>query len=241
MARPLVALPAYPVKAGRIDGWRDPGIAIPEPYVAALERAGAQAAVLRPVELSTADAAEVLAPFAGLLLAGGGDVLPSHYGQPRHERTYGTIPVRDDFELALCAAAIACGIPVLAICRGTQVLNVGRGGTLAQHISDDLAGHGKPGVEGGQEVHDVELDPGSRVATAMGAATAACSCHHHQAVDTLGNGLVVTARSPDGVVEAIELVGDAWVVGVQWHPEDTAATDPVQQRLFDAFVAECTR
>lgn len=241
MGRPLVALPAYPIQAGRIDGWSDSGIAIPEPYVAALQRAGAQEAVLRPVELSAADAAEVLEPFAGLLLAGGGDVVPAHYGQERHERTYGTIPVRDDFELALCAAAIARGMPILAICRGTQVLNVQRGGTLAQHIADDLTGHGKPGVEGGQEVHDVDLDPGSRVADAMAVAVAACSCHHHQAIDELGDGLVVTARSPDGVVETIELAGDAWVVGVQWHPEDTAATDPVQQRLFDTFVAECAR
>ncbi|MBM3673931.1 MAG: gamma-glutamyl-gamma-aminobutyrate hydrolase family protein [Actinobacteria bacterium] len=241
MARPLVALPAYPVKAGRVDGWRDPAVAIPEPYVGALQRAGAQEAVLGPVDLSDGEARSRLDSFDGLLLAGGGDVLPSHYGQQRDERTYGTIPVRDTFEMALCRAAIEMGLPILAICRGTQVLNVVRGGTLSQHISDEFPGHGMPGVEGGQNVHAVDLTPGTRVAGAMAVTEAACSCHHHQAIDRVGDGLTVTARSPDGIVEAVELAGETWVVAVQWHPEDTAASDPVQQRLFDTFVAQCGR
>lgn len=241
MARPLVALPGYPLRAGRIDGWRDKGIAIPEPYVAALDRSGLQEAILSPFDLMDEEATDLLAPFAGLLLAGGGDVLPSNYGHVRDERTFATIPVRDKFELALCGAAIRLGLPLLAICRGAQVLNVQRGGTLFQHISNEMSGHGKPGVEGGQDIHAIELDAGSRVAEAMGATRASCSCHHHQAIDSLGDGLTITARSPDGVVEAVELTGDSWVVGVQWHPEDTADRDPAQQSLFDAFAQECAR
>ncbi len=241
MARALVALPGYPLRAGRVDGWRDKGIAIPEPYVSALNRSGLQEAILSPFDLTNEEAAELLAPFSGLVLAGGGDVLPSNYGQDRHQRTFATIPVRDNFELALCGAAIQLGLPLLAICRGAQVLNVQRGGTLFQHISDELPGHGKPGVEGGQDIHGIDLDAGSRVADAMGTTKASCSCHHHQAIDGLGDGLIITARSDDGVVEAVELTGDKWVVGVQWHPEDTADRDPIQQGLFDSFAKECAR
>ena len=196
----------------------------------------AQDAILGPEELTAQQAADLVARFDGLLLLGGGDIGPSWYGQERHERTYGVIPVRDSFEHPLCAAAIDAGLPILAICRGTQVLNVVRGGTLHQHMTDDFPGHGKPGVEGGQNVHDVNIDPDSRLGAAMGVRVAACSCHHHQAVDAVGRGLRVIARSPDGVIEGLELDGDAWVVAAQWHPEDTAGTDPVQQRVFDAFV-----
>src|SRR5690606_2006617 len=100
---------------------------------------------------------------------------------------------------------------------------------------------GKPGVEGGQQVHPIDLLPDTLVASATGALRVEGSCHHHQAVDRLGQGLVVSARSPDGIVEGLELPGSRWVVAVQWHPEDTAARDRVQQRLFDAFVEECGR
>jgi putative glutamine amidotransferase len=231
-----VALPAYPVRRGRVDGWADPAVAIQAMYVESLQRAGAQEAVLGPRHLDAPTARTLLDPFDGLLLAGGGDVLPERYGQPRAEQTYGTIPLRDEFEFALCEAALDLGLPLFAICRGTQVLNVTLGGSLHQHITDTLPGHGTPGVEGGQHVHDVTIDADTRVAAAMGTRRARCSCHHHQAVDRLGDGLRVTARAPDGVVEAIERDGAVWVTGVQWHPEDTAADDPAQQGLFDAFV-----
>jgi putative glutamine amidotransferase len=90
-------------------------------------------------------------------------------------------------------------------------------------------------------VHDIDLEPGSRLAEAMGVTRASCSSHHHQAVERAGDGLRVTARAPDGVVEGVELDGDAWIVGAQWHPEDTAADDPAQQRLFDAFVRQAAK
>ncbi len=241
MRAPLIALPAYPVRAGRVDGWADPAFAIQTMYVESLQRAGAQEAVLGPRHLDGPEALAVLDRFDGIVLPGGGDVSPGHYGADRAPETYGTIPIRDEFEFALCGAALELGLPLLAICRGTQVLNVALGGTLHQHITDDLPGHGTPGVEAGQDLHDVDLQPDSRVGRAMGVGRAACSCHHHQAIDRLGVGLRVTARAPDGVVEAVELDADTWVAAVQWHPEDTSATDPAQQGLFDALVQAARR
>jgi putative glutamine amidotransferase len=241
--RPLIAVPAYPVKAGRVEGWEKPGVAAPTPYVEALHRAGAREAILMPVAIDDADAGEVLDRFDGLLLIGGGDLQPEEYGQERRDEVYGVIPHRDRFEVALARAAVARGLPTLAICRGHQVLNVAMGGSLDQHISDrnGVLAHGKPGVPGGSSVHDVEIERGSRLAGAMGVTRASCSSHHHQAVDHPGGGLRVTARAPDRVIEGIELDGDAWIVGAQWHPEDTAGADPVQQRLFDAFVRQAAQ
>jgi putative glutamine amidotransferase len=238
--RPLIAVPAYPVKAGRVQGWEKPGVAAPAPYVEALQRAGAREAILMPVAIDDTDAAEVLERFDGLLLMGGGDLHPEEYGKERREEIYGVIPHRDRFELALARAAVDRGLPTLAICRGHQVLNVALGGSLDQHITDraGVLPHGKPGVPGGSTVHDIELEPGSRLAAAMGVTHASCSSHHHQAVEHTGAGLRVTAHAPDGVIEGIELDGDAWIVGAQWHPEDTAADDPAQQRLFDVFVRQ---
>jgi putative glutamine amidotransferase len=236
--RPLIAVPAYPVKAGSIVGWEKPGVAAPTPYVDALQRAGALEAILMPVAIDDADAGEVLDRFDGLLLLGGGDLRPEEYGQERVQTVYGLVPHRDRFEIALARAAVDRGLPTLAICRGHQVLNVGLGGSLDQHITDraGVLDHGKPGVPGGSSVHDVDVEPGSRLAESMAVTHASVSSHHHQAVDRAGEGLRVTARASDGVVEGIELDGDAWIVGVQWHPEDTAADDPAHQRLFDAFV-----
>ena len=238
---PLIALPVYAMPAGRVDGWADAAVAIQTIYVEAIQRAGAQEAMLGPRHLDRTEALAVLEYFDGIVLPGGGDVNPERYGQAAAEQTYGVNALRDEFEFQLCAAAIELEIPILAICRGTQVLNVVRGGTLHQHIADDFPGHGKPGVEAGQNLHDVEVSPDSRVGRALGGAHAACSCHHHQSVDRLGDGLRVTARSSDGIVEAVELDGSAWVAAVQWHPEDTAADDPAQQGLFDALVTAARR
>lgn len=236
--KPLIAVPAYPVEEGRVKGWEKPGVAAPTPYVEALHRAGALEAILMPVAIDDTDAGEILDRFDGLLLLGGGDLRPEEYGQEPQEAVYGVVPHRDRFEIALARAAVARGLPTLAICRGHQVLNVALGGSLDQHIADraGLVAHGKPGVPGGSSVHAVELEPGSRLAEAMGVRHASVSSHHHQAVDRAGHGLRVTARAPDGVVEGIELDGDAWIVGAQWHPEDTAVDDPAQQRLFDTLV-----
>lgn len=237
--RPLVALGAYLVEPGRVHGWSDAGVAAPAPYVEALRRAGGQEAIVMPEALGPDDAAALLARFDGVLLVGGGDLDPATYGQERHERTYGVSTVRDAFELALCKAALTAGMPMLAICRGAQVLNVAKGGSLDQHITDRYPGHGTPGEAGASAVHDVMVEAGTRTAAALGTTRARCSCHHHQAVARVGEGLRVAARAPDGLIEALETRADPWVVAVQWHPEDTAAVDPAQQRVFDALVRAC--
>jgi putative glutamine amidotransferase len=236
--KPFIAVPAYPVRPGRVEGWLDAGVAVPEPYVAALKRAGAQEAVLMPEELDAAAASDLLDHFDGLLLLGGGDLDPATYGAESDRHIYGMSHVRDAFELALARAAIDRGMPTLAICRGAQVLNVLLGGSLDQHITGraGLIGHGTPGVEGGATLHDLDIEPGSRLAQAMGTTHNECSSHHHQAIDRLGNRLRITARAPDGIIEGIELDGDAWIVGAQWHPEDTAGRDPAQHALFATFV-----
>src|SRR6266508_4746296 len=115
---PLIAVPAYPVKAGRVQGWEKPGVAAPTPYVEALQRGGALEAILMPVAIDDADAVELLGRFDGLLLMGGGDLHPEEYGQRRRDEVYGVIPHRDRFELALVRAAVYRGVPTLAICRG---------------------------------------------------------------------------------------------------------------------------
>jgi gamma-glutamyl-gamma-aminobutyrate hydrolase PuuD len=198
--RPLIAVPAYPIKAGRVDGWDKPGVAVPAPYIEALQRAGAQEAIVMPVAIEDGDAGALLERFDGLLLIGGGDLHPDEYGQDRREQVYGVVPHRDRFELALARAAVDRGLPTLAICRGHQLLDVALGGSLDQHITDrhGVVAHGKPGVPGGSAVHDVEIEPGSRLAHAMGVTRASCSSHHHQAVERTGAGLGVTARAPDG-------------------------------------------
>ncbi|MGQ0802793.1 MAG: gamma-glutamyl-gamma-aminobutyrate hydrolase family protein [Actinomycetota bacterium] len=242
MSRPLIAVPAYPIKTGRVEGWVSSAVAAPDTYLYALRRAGAQEAVLMPDELDEHEANDLLDRFDGLLLLGGGDLDPETYGQARAEETYGVIGRRDGFELPLVRAAVGRGLPTLAICRGHQALNVALGGTLEQHIPTGDVSHGLPGVEGGAAMHAVRLQEGSRLAQAMGTTRARVSSHHHQAVEKLGDGLEAVAWADDGVVEGIELAnGDAWIVGAQWHPEDTATGDPAQQRLFDAFATQAKK
>lgn len=237
--RPVIAVPTYRLAVGRVSGWTAGGYALPEGYVAGLRRAGARAALV-PGGDEPERAVEALAGCAGLLLAGGGDVVPRHYEGREHPAQYGLDPERDDAELTLLDAARAAGLPVLAICRGLQVVNVAFGGTLEQHLPDRLGTtHGDP-VGGLSASHDVEVAPGSRLAAAVGVPRLErVTSHHHQGVDRLGSGLVATGWSPDGLVEAFENDDDGpWLVAVQWHPEATADHDPAQQAVFDAFVAE---
>jgi putative glutamine amidotransferase len=234
---PLVVIPAPHLASGRVLGWSGGGYALPERYVGALRRAGARPVLLPPPGATPPE--EALAPFSGLLLAGGGDIEPRRYGAPPHPKVYGTDAERDEAELALVGAAIDAGLPTFAVCRGLQVLNVARGGTLHQHLPD-LEGmhlHGHP-VTGESVVHDVKLAAGTRLADACGREALRCMSHHHQGIDRLGDGLTPVAWSEDGLVEAIEADDGAWVVGVQWHPEITAAEDRSQQALFDGFVRQ---
>ena len=224
--RPVIALTSR--KSGRADTWRVPVTAVGRTYLDAIARAGGQPVVLPPLDVTLDDLAATLRRFDGVCLPGGPDVDPRRYGAGEVHAEVGSVDAdHDALDLAVARSAVELGLPLLGICRGHQVLNVALGGTLVQHIDDHRFVH-----------HAVELTPGSLVAAAVGHEVPVGHSVHHQAIDRLGAGLVVTGRADDGTIEAVELPG-RWVVGVQWHPEDTAAEDPDQQRLFDAFVAAC--
>jgi putative glutamine amidotransferase len=232
---------AYHLGGDRVARWPEGGYGVPSLYLDALRRAGARVAILAPGEEGTSE--EILEPFDALLLVGGGDVDPARYGGEQSEHLYGIEPDRDGFEIDLVQTAGRLAVPTLCICRGMQVMNVAFGGTLHPHLPDipDLIEHGVP-IEGSQTIHEVSVEPVSRLAAATKSGPLASASHHHQAVDRLGEGLTVTGRSEDGLVEAIErIVPDqqderaSWMLGVQWHPEETAEHDPAQQSLFAAL------
>jgi putative glutamine amidotransferase len=239
MTKPLIAIAAYRLNPGRVFLWGGAAaVALPAPYVEALARAGGH-----PVLLSALDpgpASELLAPFDALVLAGGGDIDPATYGQQTHAEVYGVDPKRDRMEMDLLAEAMRTRKPALCICRGMQVANVALGGSLTQHLPEvpEMGEHGVPMGDG--TVHEIRVAEGSALAAALGGAAATATCHHHQGVDRLGEGLVASGWSADGLVEGLELSdhGERWLLGVQWHPEETAAGDPAQQALFGALVAE---
>ena len=230
----MVAVPAYSLEPGRVSRWWDSAaVALPMQYVAAIRRAGGRTVLIAGADLT--DPEEILEPFDALLLAGGGDVDPARYGQEPHETVYGVDRNRDELETGLLRAALQRGAPALCICRGMQVANVALGGTLLQHVPDvpGLGDHGRPPE--GPILHDVAVDDGTQLRRIVGDAPVLAASHHHQAIDRLGEGLRVSGRSDDGLVEAFE-TSVGWLIGVQWHPEETAGEDPVQQALFDAFV-----
>jgi putative glutamine amidotransferase len=233
MSRPLVAVTGRRL-GSRVTKWPYANApALPGAYFESVRRANAIPVMLDVESLTDNDAAALLARFDALMLTGGPDVDPATYGQDCHDKTYGTDRPTDDFELTLARVAVDRGVRTLAICRGIQVLNVALGGSLHQHIADlpGVEPHGRPGEADGRYEHAVRIQPGSLLSSVMGTSEAICSCHHHQAVDKLGDGLAVSAHV-DGIVEGVELPG-ANLLAVQWHPEDTAAADPAQQRLFD--------
>jgi putative glutamine amidotransferase len=203
-------------------------------YVDAVVRAGGLPLIL-PV-LDPADADQVLQTVDGLLLTGGGDVEPLHYGATAVPEVHGIDPGRDAFELALVPAAAAAGIPVLGICRGAQVLNVAMGGTLVQHLPDVSDRPHCLRDRSGEPVHDVGIEAGTRLAGLAGVDRLPVNSLHHQAVDTLGSGLRAVAWADDGVVEAIEGVWSR-MLGVQWHPE-LLPGHPAHDGLFRWLVAE---
>ncbi len=237
--RPLIAVTARRLPAERISSWLEPAQALPTYYLDALHRAGAVGASLLSRPSSEHDPDALIARFDALLVSGGVDVDPSLYGQAPHSETTGYDAMTDQWEIALIHSARRAGRPVLAICRGTQLLNVGLGGTLHQHLGelDGIGAHGVPNGGGGTP-NEMIVDPGTRLAAAIGVEGVVGNCHHHQAIDRLGAGLEVTARTADGVVECVEATDGPWTVGVQWHPEDSAMRDRVQQELFAHFVGQ---
>jgi putative glutamine amidotransferase len=239
--RPLIAIVAYHLGEDRVARWPEGGYGVPKLYLDALRRTGARTAIVSPGEEGTPE--EILEPFDGLLLVGGGDIDPARYGGGSSDHLYGIEPDRDQFEIELIRAADHIAMPTLCICRGMQVMNVAFGGSLHQHLPDvpGLIQHGVP-VEGTLTIHDVDPAAGSRLAAVTKSGSLAAASHHHQGIDRLGDGLAATGRTEDGLIEAIErIVPDqqdpraTWMVGLQWHPEETAEHDPAQQSLFDAL------
>jgi putative glutamine amidotransferase len=217
--------------------WNEATDLLPASYADAVTSAGGVALLLPPAGAHDLEMAACVAldGVHGLALAGGADVDPARYRAARDARTGVARPDRDAWELTLARAALERGLPVLAICRGMQVLNVALGGDLVQHLPEAVGHDGHCPVVGQHGRHDVRLAPGSRVGALLGPA-ADVATYHHQAVDGLGAGLVATGWAADGTVEAVEHADAPWVVGVQWHPEVRDGGP-----LFAGFVAACAR
>ena len=236
---PLVGISCYRVQA-QFGAWDLRAALLPDRYVAAVTASGGIPVLLPPAPLID----QAVARLDALVLAGGGDVDPVRYGAQRDPSCGPASDERDSAELALAAAALAAGVPVLGICRGLQVLNVALGGTLHQHLPD-LVGHdGHAPVPGGYGAHEVSVAPGSRLASILNRTDltdhlpVVVPTHHHQAIDALGAGLAATAWATDGTIEAAELdpAQHPFAVGVQWHPE---AGDDLS--VFRALTAAAAR
>jgi putative glutamine amidotransferase len=208
---------------------------VPRDYVDAVRRAGGLPVLLPPGET---DVAQLIDSLEGLVLTGGGDVAPERYGSSGGPAVYGVNAERDSFEIALVHCAVAQQLPLLAICRGLQVLNVALGGTLIEHlpaeVGEQLAHRAPPHhpIE-----HTVCIADDCRLATLLRAGEVNVKSWHHQGLRAVAPQLQVVARAADGVVEAVEMPAHPWLLGVQWHPELTAAQDLFQQRLFEQLIA----
>jgi len=235
MRRPVIGL-CTALERAQWSVWDQPAALLPFNYITALQRAGALAIMVPPGRSLVENPGQVLDLIDGLVLAGGADIDPAAYGEPRHPETVDTVPERDASEIALTRAAIERDLPLLGICRGMQLINVACGGTLVQHLPD-VVGHDEHrrviGSFDGSD-HEVTLKEGSLAAASAGEATHVSMSHHHQAVDRLGKGLVVSGTSDyDQFPEAIEMPGRLFVLGVQWHPEADESSR-VLQALVDA-------
>ncbi|KMS76570.1 peptidase C26 [Streptomyces viridochromogenes] len=224
--RPLIAIPAR--FSATTSALRYAAEVNARALIEAVWRAGGEPASIHPVD---SEVAARLARFDGVLLPGGGDIAPHRYGAAdTHDSVYDVDDLQDAFDLEVARHALESGLPLLAICRGLQVVNVALGGNLDQDM-------GGPEREHRHVVHPVAIRRGTLLEQATGAEKTEASCYHHQRVDRPGTGLEVTARAADGTVEGVELPGGrGWFTAVQWHPEDTAHEDPAQQGLFDALV-----
>jgi putative glutamine amidotransferase len=208
-------------------------------YIRAVERAGGVPLLLTPYH-SPAALAHFSRHVDGLLLTGGGDIDPARFGEPRHAKTDLVWAERDELELqGVTRQAIETGRPLLAICRGLQVVNVALNGTLHQHVPDlfgDEIAHSQPGARS-DRTHDVTIEPGSLLASLAGNDHLRVNSFHHQAIKDLGDGLKPVAWAEDKVIEAVELPGArGFVLAVQWHPEELVDVDPAALRLFQALV-----
>ncbi len=235
MDQPVIGL-CTALERARWSVWDQEAFLLPRSYVDAVQRAGGVAVHAAARRTRDRRSRRVLDLIDGLILAGGADIDPDAYGSERHAETVGTVPERDTFEIALTRRAFERDMPLLGICRGMQLMNVARGGTLLQHLPESHGHHEhrrNPGSFDGAD-HDVRLQDGSLAALAAGETNHGTKSHHHQGVDRLGEGLEVTGWSTlDELPEAIEVPGSRFALGVQWHPEADETS-----RLIEALVAE---
>jgi gamma-glutamyl-gamma-aminobutyrate hydrolase PuuD len=229
VARPLVGITAYAEPSVRWGAWDVPAAVIPLAYVRQVEAAGGRVLLVPPSEDGID---ETLDALDGILFSGGSDIEPAEYGQAAHAETTGTRPERDRGELALLTAALERDMPVLAVCRGSQVLNVARGGDLVQHLPDVLGDETHKHTPGIFADHAVDVKEGTRLGSLLGE-RAPVKSHHHQGFGRLGEGLVETAWAEDGTLEALEDPAKRFAVGVLWHPEEGE-----DAALFRALVDE---
>lgn len=234
-ARPVIGI-CTALERAQWSAWDQDAALLSYAYITAIQRAGALALMIAPDPYLVDDPDDVLDRIDALILAGGADIDPSAYGAEPQPETKGTVPERDRVELALTRRVMERDIPVLGICRGMQLINVAQGGTLHQHLAD-VVGHNEHRRTLGsfeEADHDVRLEPGSLAARAAGEEVHVTKSHHHQGVDELGEGLVVTGVATlDGLPEAIEMPGRRFVLGVQWHPEADE-----QSRVIAALVEQ---
>jgi putative glutamine amidotransferase len=235
VSRPVIGI-CTALERARWSHWDEEAVLLPRSYVQAAQAAGGLAVLIPPDEAFVADSTEILEPVDALVLAGGADIDPSAYGAAPHRETVRTVPERDAAEIALAHGALEADLPLLGICRGMQLLNVALGGTLLQHLPESLGHHDHRRTLGSFDEgdHDVRLEPGSLAARAVGEVLHATKSHHHQGIDRLGEGAVVTGWSTlDGLPEAIEIPHLRFALGVQWHPEVDE-----RSRLMSALVEE---
>jgi putative glutamine amidotransferase len=228
VTRPLIGITTY-VTPASWGYWELEAALIPAAYVEAIERAAGRPLLVPP---SADGVEETLDALGGLLLSGGSDLDPAIYDQEPHDETFGVHRDRDHAELALLQAALARDMPVLAICRGSQVLNVARDGDLVQHLPDVVGDEKHKHTPGTFSDHDVLLQPGTKLAGLLGN-RAPVKSHHHQGFGRLGEGLRVAAHAEDGTIEAVEDPEQRFAIGVLWHPE--AGDDA---RLFEELVKQ---
>jgi putative glutamine amidotransferase len=228
VARPVIGITTY-VTPAKWSYWDTEAALIPADYVHAVERAGGRALLVPPSENGVE---ETLQALDGLMFSGGSDLDPGLYDQEPHEETFGIHEARDRAELALLEGALERDMPVLAICRGSQVLNVARGGDLVQHLPEVVGDEKHKHTPGAFADHDVTLEEGTRLGSLLGD-RAPVKSQHHQGIGRIGAGLRVAAHAEDGTVEAVEDPDRRFAVGVLWHPE--AGDDA---RLFEELVRE---
>jgi putative glutamine amidotransferase len=226
--RPVIGITSYAEEV-TWGAWVEAAALVPLSYVHAIERAGGRPLVVPPSEDSIE---ETLAVLDGIVFSGGSDLDPAHYGDERHPETDEPREVRDRAEMALLEAALVRDMPVLAVCRGSQVLNVALGGDLVQHLPDTLGHEGHRHKPGAWSDHEVKLEPESRVGGLLGE-RAPVKSHHHQGYGRIGEGLRETGWADDGTVEALEDPSKRFAVGVLWHPEEGE-----DMALFEALVEE---